>query len=202
MITIIDYGVGNVGSIRNMFRKVGVPAEATSDPARVIAAQRLVLPGVGAFDCAMENLETSGLIAAVERVVLRDGRPLLAICLGMQLLTRRSEEGSRQGLGWVDAETLRFAPREPRVKVPHMGWARVDPAGKNPLFADMEDPRFYFLHSFYVRCNHSEDSAASTTYAGVRFDAAIHRGNIWGAQFHPEKSHRFGMQFFRNFATA
>ena len=199
-MTVIDYGVGNLGSIANMFRKVGVDARIVSTEDEILGADALALPGVGSFDRGMQNLESSGLLRSLEKAVLDKETPLLAICLGMQLLTKGSEEGARPGLGWVDASTRRFSPPDPRVKVPHMGWGRVDVRKPSPLFSGIEDPQFYFLHSFYVEC-HQDDSLSSATYADVTFDAALGRGNIFGVQFHPEKSHRFGMQLFRNFAA-
>lgn len=202
MIAIIDYGVGNTASIRNMFTKVGVATVVTSEPNEIGRADRLVLPGVGAFDRGMENLQALGLTSTLEHAVLRERRPLLAICLGMQLLTHRSEEGGAPGFGWLDAVTLRFRPTEDAAKVPHMGWGRVVPSAGSPMFSGIDDPQFYFLHSYFVHCEEPGDIAASIEYAGVTFAAASLRGNIWATQFHPEKSHRYGMQLFRNFAAA
>lgn len=200
MITIVDYGMGNLGSILNMFRKLGIDAEVTADQQRVARADKLILPGVGAFDAGMESLVRSGLRPVLEERVLRGRVPILGICLGMQLMTHRSAEGVRTGLGWVDAEVLRFQPLEPTMKVPHMGWNLVRIARVAPLVEDLpRNSRFYFVHSYYVRCNVAEDVLLTTDYAGA-FHSGFHRENVWGVQFHPEKSHRFGMQLLRNFA--
>ena len=200
MIVIVDYNMGNLGSIRNMLRKIGVDAAVTHDPDRIAAAEGIVLPGVGAFDAGMENLHRTGLIPILEKRVLRDKVPVLGICLGMQLMTRRSEEGVRDGLGWLDAETVRF-PRRPGLKVPHMGWNRVYAARRHPLVDALpEEPRFYFVHSFHVRCDDRDDVLLTTNY-GDAFASAFQRGNIVGVQFHPEKSHKFGMRLMQNFVA-
>lgn len=201
MITIVDYHMGNLGSILNMLKKIGQPAQVTADPALIAAADKLVLPGVGAFDAGMDNLERSGLVPLLNRRVLEDRVPTLGICLGMQLMTRSSEEGTRAGLGWIDAEALRFRPADAALKVPHMGWNRVMPARPSPLTDELPDePRFYFVHSFYVRCHDRADVLLTTPF-GEPFASAFQRGNVWGVQFHPEKSHKFGMALLRNFAT-
>lgn len=201
MITIVDYHMGNLGSIRNMLKKIGQEAQITADPALVATAEKLVLPGVGAFDAGIDNLERSGLIPLLNRRVLEDRVPTLGICLGMQLMTRSSEEGTRAGLGWIDAEALRFRPADAALKVPHMGWNRVMPARPSALTDELpEEPRFYFVHSFYVRCHDSADVLMTTPFGGP-FVSAFQRGNVWGVQFHPEKSHKFGMALLRNFAT-
>jgi glutamine amidotransferase len=201
MITIVDYRMGNLGSILNMLKKIGQAAQITADPALIESADKLLLPGVGAFDSGMENLDRSGLIPLLNRRVLEDRVPTLGICLGMQLMTRSSEEGTRTGLGWVDAEALRFRPDDASLKVPHMGWNRVMPVRDSPLTDDLpEGPRFYFVHSYYVRCQDPGDVLLTTPF-GAPFASAFHRGNVWGVQFHPEKSHKFGMALLRNFAT-
>ncbi len=149
----------------------------------------------------MENLERSGLIPLLNRRVLEDRVPTLGICLGMQLMTRRSDEGARAGLGWIDAEALRFRPADAALRVPHMGWNRVTPARPSPLIDELpEEPRFYFVHSFFVRCHDCADVLLTTPY-GESFASAFQRDNVWGVQFHPEKSHKFGMALLRNFAT-
>lgn len=201
MITIVDYKMGNLGSILNMLKKLGQAALVTADPALIERADKLVLPGVGAFDAGMNNLERSGLIPLLNRRVLEDRVPTLGICLGMQLMTRSSEEGTRAGLGWINAEALRFRPTDAALKVPHMGWNRVLPARTSALTDELpEEPRFYFVHSFYVRCLDSADVLLTTPF-GEPFASAFQRGNVWGVQFHPEKSHKFGMALLRNFAT-
>ncbi len=199
MITVIDYGIGNLGSIRNMFKRIGAAAEVTSDLDRIAAAEKILLPGVGAFDVAMERINASELRTVLDRKALEEKIPILGICLGMQLLTRGSEEGRSPGLGWIAAETKRF-PALPGLKVPHMGWNLVRQMRPNPLTADLSsEARFYFVHSYYVQADDAGDSILRAHY-GLDFDAAVHRGNIYGAQFHPEKSHRFGMQLLTNFA--
>lgn len=200
MITIVDYNMGNLGSISNMLKKIGVASRITADPGDIAQAEKLILPGVGAFDAGMDNLARSGLIPLLNQRVLQDRVPTLGICLGMQLMTRQSEEGQRQGLGWIDAEALRFRPNDPGLKVPHMGWNRVDCQRDAPLVSDLPDmPRFYFVHSYFVRCAHAEDVLLNTTFGGP-FHSAFQRGNVMGVQFHPEKSHKFGMALLRNFA--
>jgi glutamine amidotransferase len=200
VIAIVDYNTGNLGSIQNMLKKLGFASEITSDPARIEAADKLILPGVGAFDSGMENLERSGLVPLLEQRVLRARVPVLGICLGMQLMTRRSAEGQRAGLGWIDAEALRFEPCDEAPKVPHMGWNRVEPARRSPLVDELPDePRFYFVHSFHVHCRHPNDVLLTTRY-GIIFHSAFQRDNIAGVQFHPEKSHKFGMRLLDNYA--
>lgn len=199
MITVVDYGIGNLGSIRNMLKRIGVPASITSDLDQIAAAEKLILPGVGAFDVAMERINSSELRAILDRKALEEKTPILGVCLGMQLLTRGSEEGKLPGLGWIPASTTRF-PSIPGLKVPHMGWNVVRPARPSLLTDGLPaGSRFYFVHSFCVHVDDPDDSLLRTTY-GVDFDAAIQRGNVYGAQFHPEKSHKFGMKLLENFA--
>lgn len=199
MITIVDYGMGNLGSILNMFKRIGVAAEITGEPAALDRARKLLLPGVGAFDSAMTRINESGIREVLDRKALEERIPVLGICLGMQLLTRSSDEGKLPGLGWLNASTRRFAPTA-GLKVPHMGWNTVAPTRPHPLLEDLlEDARFYFVHSYYVQVDDPRDALLKTTH-GVQFDAAISNGNIHGAQFHPEKSHRYGMRLLANFA--
>lgn len=202
MITIVDYGLGNLGSIVNMLRKVGAQAELTSDPARIAQAGKLILPGVGAFDNGMENLARLGLVEPLNERVRRDGVPVLGICLGAQLLTRRSEEGKLPGLGWIEADTIRFFSRQPAggLKVPHMGWNDLIVKKDNPLLTGGTEQRFYFVHSYHFQCDHAEDALAAAVY-GYEFTAAFSRGNVFGVQYHPEKSHKFGMELLRRFAA-
>lgn len=204
MITIVDYGLGNLGSIANMLKKVGAEACISADPEAIARAEKLILPGVGAFDAGMANLEARGLASAIERRVRKDGVPLLGLCLGLQLCTRRSDEGSRKGFGWFDAETVRFtfpAGGMTTPKIPHMGWNRVQIERAHPVFADLPaDSRFYFVHSYHI-ANPDPVTAIATTEHGYRFVCGLAWNNIVGLQFHPEKSHRFGMQVFRNFAA-
>lgn len=200
-IVIVDYGMGNLGSIANMLKKVGAPAIISSDPDMIARADKLILPGVGAFDSGMKNLSERGLIQVLNEQVLEQKKMVLGLCLGMQLLTRRSEEGVLPGLGWIDAETVRFTfeGTNQHLKVPHMGWNTLAVSQPQPLFADLEvENRFYFVHSYYVVCADPDNVSAQTNY-GFDFSSAIVKDNIWGVQFHPEKSHKFGMKLFENF---
>lgn len=202
MIVVVDYGMGNVGSVANMLRKVGTEAVASADLDVIRNAPKLILPGVGAFDAAMNRLHERGLVEILNRRVLEDRVPILGICLGMQVMTDSSEEGSTTGLGWISGGTRRFNfdGLDPRPRVPHMGWNVVEQARPTPLFEGMYDqPRFYFVHSYHVYCNNQEDVMLTTEY-GYRFVSGVSRGNIYGVQFHPEKSHKFGMQLIRRFA--
>ena len=200
MITIVDYNMGNLGSIRSMLKKIGVESEVTANATTIAAARKLILPGVGAFDAGMDNLERSGLIPVLDERVLQARVPTLGICLGMQLMTRGSAEGQCKGLRWVDAETLRFLSVDTALKVPHMGWNHVMPVRQSPLTEGLpHEPRFYFVHSYYVRCQDEDDVLLTTSYGEV-FHSAFQHGNVFGVQFHPEKSHKFGMALLRNFA--
>lgn len=198
-VSVIDYGIGNLGSILNMYRKLGIVAEQVASPEGVAGAKRLILPGIGAFDACAKALEDSGLRPGLLAAVAA-GTPLLGICVGMQLLTKGSEEGRLPGLGLVDAETRLF-PAAPGLKVPHMGWNAVQwQAPDHPLSVELVgDVRFYFVHSYYVRCNNPADTLASAVH-GLEFSAAIRSGNAMGVQFHPEKSHKFGLRLLRNFS--
>jgi glutamine amidotransferase len=200
VISVVTYGVGNVGSIFNMFRKIGVPAVAATTPDDLARAEKILLPGVGAFDHGMSMLENAGLIPTL-RARVADGVPVLGICLGMQLLGRGSEEGQRRGLDLLDAHSVRFSGDHlPGFRVPHMGWSELRYRRASPLFANFEErARFYFVHSYHLVCADPEDVLATAEYGG-EFTAIVQRGNVWGAQFHPEKSHRFGMRLLGNFA--
>jgi glutamine amidotransferase len=199
VITIVDYGMGNLGAVLNMFKRIGAQARISADLGCIREAEKLLLPGVGAFDAAIRRINTSGLREVLEHKARVQKVPVLGICLGMQLLTRGSEEGQEPGLGWIAADTRRF-PGLPGLKVPHMGWNLVQPTKPHPLTAGLpEEPRFYFVHSFYVHVDDPADSLLRAHY-GIDFDAAIGHDNIVGAQFHAEKSHRFGKQLLRNFA--
>lgn len=199
-ITIVDYGMGNLASVKNMLRRIGVSSTITGDPGEIAHATKLLLPGVGSFDAAMREIARRGLREVLDRRVLHDHVPTLGICLGMQLITRGSEEGSLPGLGWVDAATHRF-PGGSGLKVPHMGWNAVTPTRSSVLTTGLpEESRFYFVHSYFVKADRPAD-AVLVAHHGVTFDAALEAGNIFGAQFHPEKSHRFGMQVLANFAS-
>lgn len=199
MITIVDYGMGNLGSVLNMLKRVGVPGVITGDEKEIARATKLLLPGVGAFDKAMTRINEGGLREVLNQKAIVERIPVLGICLGMQLITQGSDEGQLPGLGWIAARTRRF-PSMADLKVPHMGWNVVVPTRESPLIKELPDEsRFYFVHSYCVHVDNEEDSILRTTY-GITFDAAIHHDNIYGAQFHPEKSHKFGMQLLTNFA--
>lgn len=201
MIVIIDYGIGNLASVLNMFKKIDAKDVIVSNDKEVIAkATKLVLPGVGAFDSGMSNLESSGLIPLLNKKVLEDKVPILGICLGMQLLTKKSEEGIKPGLGWIDAETIKFNfDPELKLKVPHMGWNYIKVNKKNPLIDSETKSRFYFVHSYYVKCFDQSQSLATSNF-GIDFTCMVNKNNIYGAQFHPEKSLKFGMKLLENFS--
>lgn len=201
-IVIIDYGMGNLGSIANMLKKVGAKAIISADIAAIESADKLILPGVGAFDNGMAQLNELGLTPVLNAKVKEAKTPILGVCLGMQLLTRKSEEGSLPGLGWLEAETRRFKfdQTQPSLKVPHMGWNLIELKQSHPILAQMyAEPRFYFVHSYHVVCQNEENILATSHY-GYEFVSAVMRENIVGVQFHPEKSHKFGMRLYQNFA--
>jgi imidazole glycerol-phosphate synthase subunit HisH len=204
MIVIVDSGVSNVRSVANMLRRGGiVGVEVSRDPARIAAADRIILPGVGAFDAGMRALRELGLRTVLDRRVMEDGIPVLGICLGMQLLAERSEEGVEPGLGWIQGDNVKFSFPDTgsSPKVPHMGWNVLRSERPSPLFDHLDDEaRFYFVHSYHLRCRRAEDILATATY-GEPFVAAVRRGNVYGVQFHPEKSHRFGMALLQRFAS-
>jgi glutamine amidotransferase len=202
MITIVDYGVGNLGSIINMLKKAGTKAQASSDPGVLQQAEKLILPGVGAFDAGMQKLNECGLVPLLNSLALEKKVPVLGLCLGMQLMTNKSEEGQLRGLGWIEAETVRFRfdADQAHLKIPHMGWNVLQIERPHPLVSDLgAEARFYFVHTYHVVCANPADVVAYTDY-GYPFAAVVSRGNIMGAQFHPEKSHKFGMQLLKNFA--
>lgn len=196
-IGILNYGVGNVGSLLNMFKKIGEDAELVSQPDQVAAQSRLVLPGVGSFDHAMERLSSLGFVAPLKEYV-SSGNSLLGICLGMQLLVKSSAEGELPGLGFIDGHCDKFEP-SPNVRVPHMGWSGVR-AARTPTMQGIEPGnRFYFAHSYFVNC--PSDAVLATSTYGREFVSMIARGNVMGAQFHPEKSHVFGMSLLSGWSA-
>ena len=202
MICIVDYGMGNLGSIANMLRKVGADALVSSDAAVIEKAEKLILPGVGAFDNGVKNLAERDLVSLLNTQVLQRKKPILGLCLGMQLFTKSSEEGRMPGLGWIDAQTARFRfdGANSGLKVPHMGWNTLEVCQPHSLLASVDpNARFYFVHSYYVLCGDNRNILAKTHY-GVDFASVISQDNIMGAQFHPEKSHKFGMALLKNFA--
>lgn len=200
MITIVNYGLGNLGSIFNMLRRIGVKSHIASDPEEIRNAEKIILPGVGHFDKGMQELMKSGLKSILDYKVLTEKTPVLGICLGMQLMTKSSEEGELQGLGWIDAVSKKFVFENSSLKIPHMGWNVVSVVSKNGLIENnVPESRFYFVHSYYVKVSNEENSFLKSDY-GIRFDSGIFRDNIFGIQFHPEKSHKFGMKLLKNFS--
>lgn len=200
MIRVIDYGVANLGSIRNMLRRVGVEADAISTREEVMSASKLILPGIGAFDHGMNALKSRGLDAAIKERVLKEKVSILGICLGAQLLTEGSAEGECAGLGLIAGRCEKLKEDIPNgVRVPHMGWKHLQRHRPSRLLEGLDDDaRFYFVHSYHIVCE-SKDDAVATACHGSPFTAVVERDNVFGAQFHPEKSHRFGMRVLRNF---
>jgi len=203
MITIVDYGMGNLGSIRNMLKKAGFDSIISSQKSVISDASKIILPGVGNFNKAMENIENLDLRGILNQKVLEEKVPILGICLGMQLLANQSEEGEMKGLGWIDAEIIKFKKLDAKMRIPHMGWNVVNPLRPNLLFDSMhrDEISFYFVHSYYMK-NRREEERLATSFYGIEFTCAVQKDNIYGTQFHPEKSHRFGLQLLRNFANA
>tara|TARA_B100000161_G_scaffold76400_1_gene52709 strand:- start:51 stop:662 length:612 start_codon:yes stop_codon:yes gene_type:complete len=202
MITIVNYGLGNIGSMQNMLKHIGVFSKLESDPVEISKARKLILPGVGSFDAAMNEITSiPGLLNVLNHKAKVEKIPILGICLGMQLMTRSSEEGKKKGLGWINADTKRFR-LDSKFKVPHMGWNNVEVNSSTEL-TDLSDEvqRFYFVHSYYVKVDHQVNSLFKTKYGLVEFDSGIVDQNIYGVQFHPEKSHKFGMNLFQRFAN-
>jgi len=203
MITIIDYGLGNLGSIKNMLKKLGTSSEITNDPYKIEMATKLILPGVGAFDDGMMNLKNSKFIDLLNKKVLIEKVPVLGICLGMQLMLKSSEEGVLPGLNWINGSAKRFNEiyNGEKLRIPHMGWNILYPSGealKNIFSSDFEELRFYFVHSYFVEIENPDEIIGFTEY-GNRFVSAFKKENITGMQFHPEKSHKFGMAILKNF---
>ena len=202
MITIIDFGMGNLRSIQHKLEKAGVSAEISSDLSKIEESTKLILPGVGHFSTGMRNLEAYNLIGTLNKKVLEDKVPILGICLGMQLFTKSSEEGHCKGLGWISAETMRFSfdPSKEKIRIPHVGWNTVDIKSQTSLFENVDIlSRFYFTHSYYVQCEEAQDVVATTHY-GHDFVSVMHKDNIFGTQFHPEKSHHNGFEIIKNFS--
>lgn len=199
MITIVDYGMGNVGSIVNMLKKVGSSSVVASGVEDIEKATKLILPGVGAFDTAMDKINNSGLREVLDKKALEEKIPVLGICLGMQLLTKGSDEGKLPGLAWIPAYTGRI-PQSAGIKVPHMGWNITRSSTPSALTSgfDVEETRFYFVHSYAVSVEDPNNSILKS-FHGIDFDSGIQKENIFGVQFHPEKSHRFGKKLFANF---
>jgi imidazole glycerol-phosphate synthase subunit HisH len=202
-IVIVDYGMGNVGSIRNMLKHIGFAAVISGTREDIKSADKLILSGVGAFDSAMNKISGAGILDVLNIKVMEEKTPILGICLGMQLFSHSSEEGLCRGLGWIDAQTVRFSftGAASRLKVPHMGWNTLTIRKPHPLFQGMPgDMRFYFVHSYHIHTGH-QDMSLATTHYGYDFASAIAKDNICGVQFHPEKSHKFGMTLLNNFVN-
>jgi glutamine amidotransferase len=202
MIIIVDYGVGNLTSIKNMLKKAGSESVISADAVKISDATKLILPGVGAFDTGITNLKSAPYFEVLKRKILDEKTPVLCICLGFQLLTNSSEEGNLPGLGWIKGKVTRFKPANMQngsLKIPHMGWSDITFKKQTPLVTDMPvDSRCYFVHSYHVQCENPADELISSEY-GYTFTAGIQRENIMGVQFHPEKSHKYGLKLFENF---
>jgi glutamine amidotransferase len=202
MTTIIDYGVGNIAAFVNVFKRLNVPTQIAKCTKDLIGAEKLILPGVGHYDRAMSELLKSGMLGELNELVLEKKVPVIGICVGMQMMGNSSDEGTSEGLKWIDANVKKFD--ETKIKqmnrLPHMGWTDVFPVVKSPLFEGLEkDALFYFLHSYYMECNNPDDVLAVTEY-GDQFTCAAYHENIYGIQFHPEKSHKYGETLLANFA--
>jgi glutamine amidotransferase len=202
MITIIDYGVGNISAFQNVYKRLDIPTRIAKSVEDLQEVEKLILPGVGAFDYAMLQLNQSGMRERLDELVLIQKIPVIGICVGMQMMGLQSDEGQLEGLQWIDANIRKFdeSTIHQRTKLPHMGWNDVYPKNAHPLFEGLEkDAIFYFLHSYYFECNNKEDILATSDY-GVSFTSAANHDNIFGIQFHPEKSHQYGEKLLHNFA--
>lgn len=202
MIGIINYGSGNIQAILNIYKRLNIHAFVANTSEDIIKAEKLILPGVGAFDETMDKLVSSGLIDVLNDQVLQEKIPVLGICVGMQVMARKSEEGEREGLGWFDADVKKLNPKSiygEAVLLPHMGWNSVQQMNRNTLFSGIDPERgFYFLHSYHFVCNNEHDVLAKSNYGNI-VTSAVSKDNIYGTQFHPEKSHLNGIQFLKNF---
>ena len=201
MIHIIDYGAGNISSIQNMLKKIGADAVITSDPSEIRDAKKIILPGVGSFDSGMKLLKNQGWIEILNKKVLIDKTVVLGVCLGVQLMCKQSEEGKELGLGWIDADVVRFNNEKAaeQIRVPHMGWNSVEQVKDVTLLKMKEEHRFYFVHAFHLE-NVPDENKWLKTHYGYDFISGIQKENIYGVQFHPEKSHRYGMELYKNFS--
>ena len=202
MIALVDYGLGNIQAFANIYKRLGIEVRAASDPADLHRASKIILPGVGAFDWAMTRLKESGLSEALDEEVLVKKKPVLGVCVGMQMMAQSSEEGILPGLGWIDAEVKKFSHHNGsgKMQLPHMGWNDVESGDSTDIFQNLpENQRYYFLHSYYFAPDKPEEILARTDYHG-QFASAVRSGNVFGVQFHPEKSHKDGIQLLKNFA--
>lgn len=199
MIVIVDYGIGNLAAIKNMFKRIGVQSEISRDIKKIENASKIVLPGVGAFDSAMKKLNEGGFKPILDKKALEERVPVMGICLGMQLLMESSEEGGNKGLGWIKGKAKKFSFIDRSIKVPHMGWNKTKIKKHHKVVDGLEESKFYFVHSFHVEVEDGNDRLMETFY-GIPFDSAVQKGNIFGFQFHPEKSHKYGMKLFNNFS--
>lgn len=202
MIAIVDYGLGNVQAFANIYKRLNIPVVLASTPESVAQANRIILPGVGSFDWAMQCLERTGLRQELDQQVLYKKIPVLGVCVGMQMMARTSQEGNEPGLGWIDAEVRRFSltPSNQQLILPHMGWNNVEPVQSSALLRGLDSrSKFYFLHSYYFAPDSEADVIATAHYSGT-FTCGIQSGNCYGVQFHPEKSHGWGIQLLKNFA--
>lgn len=202
MISIIDYGLGNIRAFSNMYKRMNIDTQVVTTANDLSAVSKIVLPGVGAFDHAMKLLHASGMREMLDDLVMGRKLPVLGICVGMQILANASDEGSLPGLGWIPGHVRAFKslPQSAAMPLPHMGWNDVHPVAPTALFDGLEsNARFYFLHSFFFDCAQADHTAATTVY-GIDFSCAVHSGNVYGVQFHPEKSHHCGAQLLKNFA--
>lgn len=201
MISIINYGLGNIQAFINIYKSLNIPVDTVSTSEQLQKAKKLILPGVGSFDWAMSQLNASGMREELDRLVLNERKTIMGVCVGMQMMAQKSEEGSLPGLGWIEGEVKRFneAGFNQQTHLPHMGWNDAAPRRAECLFKEISEPRFYFLHSYYFAVSNSENILAETDYNGP-FASAIRSDNILGTQFHPEKSHHWGIQLLKNFA--
>lgn len=201
MIYVVNYGLGNVQAFLTMFKRLGFEAASAQTASDLTQATKIILPGVGAFDHALDSLNQSGMRERLEERVTEEKVPLLGVCVGMQLLASGSDEGQAPGLGWVPGRVRSFRSTEAARELPqpHMGWNDVSVGEANAIFAHMANPRFYFLHSYFFDCEHPSNAIAHSSY-GLSFTCAVRSGNVYGVQFHPEKSHHFGAQLLKNFA--